>query len=445
MKVAVLLENCAGEGDKLVATFDELASVINALDEPHRARVGVCLDTCHLFAAGYDISTQEGYTAVMSEARFDAKARGRARGSRLAAPAADDGRGYTHRARAQVGLRYLRALHLNDSAGPLGCRADRHANLGAGHIGLQAFRCIMNDPRLDGVPLLLETPAGAAEGLDVYRAEVSALYALEGCDDIRFAEIEADLAARLRELGAGGGGRGGGGTKKAGGGGKRQRGAGGEAGAAEAEEAGGCCGGGSADVDGKAEADAEVARRPRGRGRPKIEAESEGEEEAEEKEAAAVAGPSSSSKQALAPAVATGSRPGGPTPSSTPPSSSSPASAGTRVKREEEEEDAAKAPEIVELSESDGDGEAEGAEGEGPGRPGSKKKPGRGRRRGGKARGAAAAAGKKPRQYSKEEVERAGEFVDALFASFGARRGGRFRFCSRLASRQLDLPGPAAG
>eukprot|EP00741_Cyanophora_paradoxa_P012165 tig00020603_g11753.t1 len=160
--VSVLLENTAGEGSKLGATFDELAAIIDAV-EGDRSRVGVCLDTCHLFASGYDISTREGYERTFEE--FE----------------------------KTVGLDRLRALHLNDSKGPLGCRRDRHENIGRGHIGLEAFRWLMADPRFDGLPLVLETPDAYPA---VYADEVRLLYALEAADDAAF----GSLREKFREL-----------------------------------------------------------------------------------------------------------------------------------------------------------------------------------------------------------------------------------------------------
>lgn len=124
--VRLLLETTAGSGTALGATFEELAEIIARVPEPLRARVGVCVDTAHVFAAGYDIATQ--YDDVMS--RFD----------------------------ATIGLDRLGAMHLNDSKAPLGSRRDRHELIGEGAIGETAFRHIMTDERLAGVPKLIETP-----------------------------------------------------------------------------------------------------------------------------------------------------------------------------------------------------------------------------------------------------------------------------------------------
>ena len=125
-RVRVLLETTAGSGTALGATFEELAQIIERVPNRLRRRVGVCIDTAHIFAAGYDIATQ--YDDVM--ARFE----------------------------ATVGINRLGAMHLNDSKAPLGSRRDRHELIGEGAIGPEAFRRIMTDDRLVDVPKLIETP-----------------------------------------------------------------------------------------------------------------------------------------------------------------------------------------------------------------------------------------------------------------------------------------------
>jgi deoxyribonuclease-4 len=125
-RTKVLLENTAGQGTSLGATFDELASIIDEVDG--HPRVGVCLDTCHLLAAGYDIVSPEGYAAAFAEF------------GRL------------------VGFERLVLFHLNDSKKPLGSRVDRHEHIGKGRIGLEPFRRLVNDRRFRGLPMLLETP-----------------------------------------------------------------------------------------------------------------------------------------------------------------------------------------------------------------------------------------------------------------------------------------------
>lgn len=124
--VTVLAETTAGQGTVLNHRFESLARLIE-LCGGHR-RVGVCLDTCHVFAAGYDVSSAEGLTATLDE--FD----------RL------------------VGLDRLRAIHANDSKHPLGSRKDRHEHLGEGEIGPVCFQTLVNEPRLSDVPIVVETP-----------------------------------------------------------------------------------------------------------------------------------------------------------------------------------------------------------------------------------------------------------------------------------------------
>ena len=122
----VLLEHTAGTGSALGKSFEELRRIIDAIAPPHRDRVGVCLDTCHLWAAGYDIVTD--YDDVI--ARLD----------------------------AIVGLDRVRLFHLNDSKTGLGSARDRHTHIGAGAIGLEGFRNLLRDERFRSVPKLLETP-----------------------------------------------------------------------------------------------------------------------------------------------------------------------------------------------------------------------------------------------------------------------------------------------
>ncbi len=124
--VKILYENAAGQGTAVGYCFEHLATLLKGTSDPKRA--GICLDTCHLFAAGYDLRTQAAYTKTLEQ--FD----------------------------QIVGLKHLQAIHLNDSKRELGSRVDRHEHIGKGKIGLTAFRCLMNDPRLTRVPMVLETP-----------------------------------------------------------------------------------------------------------------------------------------------------------------------------------------------------------------------------------------------------------------------------------------------
>lgn len=132
----ILLETTAGSGSVLGSRFEHLQTVLAALDQPKRA--GVCLDTCHVFAAGYDIRSRRGYLNTLRE--FD----------------------------AMIGLRHLCAVHLNDSLRELASRVDRHAHIGQGQIGLEGFAHFANDRRLAKVPMVLETPKGLREtdGMD---------------------------------------------------------------------------------------------------------------------------------------------------------------------------------------------------------------------------------------------------------------------------------------
>ena len=125
-RLKILLEHTAGQGTNLGHRFEHLASIIERLDGS--PRVGVCLDTCHLLAAGYDLCSEAGYAATFAD--FD----------RI------------------VGLDRLALFHLNDSKKPCGSRVDRHEHIGRGCLGLDPFRRIVTDPRFQGVPMVLETP-----------------------------------------------------------------------------------------------------------------------------------------------------------------------------------------------------------------------------------------------------------------------------------------------
>ncbi len=132
VETQVLLETTAGQGSTLGHRFEHLASI---LDQMHRGdQLGVCLDTCHIFAAGYDLRTPEAYYATFR--RFQ----------RL------------------LGMRKLKMFHVNDSVKPLGSRVDRHAHLGQGQIGLEAFRLLVNDGRFRRHPMILETPKTGPNG-----------------------------------------------------------------------------------------------------------------------------------------------------------------------------------------------------------------------------------------------------------------------------------------
>ncbi len=140
--VTLVLENTAGQGSNLGWKFEHLAYIIDKVED--KSRVGVCIDTCHMFTAGYDIRTREAYDISMAE--FD----------------------------NIVGFEYLRGMHLNDSKPDLGSHVDRHAPLGKGKIGIDAFRFIMNDSRMDDIPLILETTDPS-----IWAEEIALLYSLE--------------------------------------------------------------------------------------------------------------------------------------------------------------------------------------------------------------------------------------------------------------------------
>lgn len=134
-RARLLLEHTAGQGTCLGHTFEQIAEMRAAVPRRLRRRVGVCLDTCHLLAAGYPIHTPDGYSATLD--RFD----------RI------------------VGLEHLAVIHLNDSKRPCGSRVDRHTHIGDGFVTLATFGRIVNDPRLAHLPMLLETPKSADRNL----------------------------------------------------------------------------------------------------------------------------------------------------------------------------------------------------------------------------------------------------------------------------------------
>ena len=139
--VKLIIENTAGQGSNLGYKFEHLAYIIDKIED--KSRVGVCIDTCHMFTAGYDIRTREAYDKTWNE--FD----------------------------AIVGREYLMGMHINDSKPELGSRVDRHDSLGVGKIGWDAFKFIMNDERMDDIPLVLETI-----NEEIWAQEIQALYDL---------------------------------------------------------------------------------------------------------------------------------------------------------------------------------------------------------------------------------------------------------------------------
>ncbi len=140
--VIAVIENTAGQGTNLGYRFEHLRHIIDKVDD--KSRVGVCIDTCHAFTSGYDLSTREGFKKVFEE--FE----------RI------------------VGFSYLKGMHLNESKKALGSRVDRHDSLGKGELGDDVFRLIMNDPRFDDMPLILETPEET-----LWAEEIRFLYSLQ--------------------------------------------------------------------------------------------------------------------------------------------------------------------------------------------------------------------------------------------------------------------------
>lgn len=140
--VTAVIENTAGQGSNLGFTFEQIASIIHQVED--KTRVGVCIDTCHVFTAGYDLSTKEGFNKVFAD--FE----------------------------QIIGFQYLKGMHLNDSKKELASRLDRHEVIGDGFIGLMAFECLMNDERFDHIPMVLETPNS-----DNWQQEIELLYGLQ--------------------------------------------------------------------------------------------------------------------------------------------------------------------------------------------------------------------------------------------------------------------------
>jgi len=140
--VALVLENTAGQGSNLGWKFEQLAHIIDKVED--KSRVGVCIDTCHMFTAGYDIRTKEAYDVSMAEFGNI------------------------------VGFEYLMGMHLNDSKPDLGSHVDRHDSIGKGKIGLEAFRYVMNNERMDDIPLVLETIDES-----IWAEEIRLLYSLQ--------------------------------------------------------------------------------------------------------------------------------------------------------------------------------------------------------------------------------------------------------------------------
>lgn len=140
--VTAVIENTAGQGTNMGHTFEQIAQIIDQVKD--KSRVGVCIDTAHSLAAGYELRTLEGFTETFK--RFD----------------------------TIIGFNYLKGMHINDSKKDLGSRVDRHDNLGKGLMGLDTFRYIINDSRFDNIPLILETPDET-----LWTEEIALLYSFD--------------------------------------------------------------------------------------------------------------------------------------------------------------------------------------------------------------------------------------------------------------------------
>jgi deoxyribonuclease IV len=140
--VIAVIENTAGQGTNLGYRFEHLKHIIDGVND--KSRIGVCIDTCHAFTSGYDLSTAEGFQKVFAE--FE----------------------------KIVGFKYLKGMHLNESKKAFGTRVDRHDNLHKGELGDEVFGLIMNDPRFDDMPLILETPEES-----LWPEEIAYLYSLQ--------------------------------------------------------------------------------------------------------------------------------------------------------------------------------------------------------------------------------------------------------------------------
>ncbi|OAA64062.1 DNA-(apurinic or apyrimidinic site) lyase [Cordyceps fumosorosea ARSEF 2679] len=171
--VITVLENMAGSGNTIGSTWEDLRDIIALVDD--KSRVGVCIDTCHAFAAGHDLRTPEAFRKTLDEFR------------RI------------------VGIKYLKAFHLNDSKAPFGSSRDLHANIGTGFLGLRAFHSVMNEDSFCGMPMVLETPIDkkdakgkSVEDKQVWADEIKLLESLVGmdADGEKFTALEKELQAR---------------------------------------------------------------------------------------------------------------------------------------------------------------------------------------------------------------------------------------------------------
>ncbi|KAI0535723.1 DNA-lyase, partial [Xylaria digitata] len=171
--VITVLENMAGQGNVIGSTFEDLRDIIDRIDD--KTRIGVCIDTCHAFAAGYDLRSPPAFADTMS--KFN----------------------------EVVGASYLRALHINDSKAPLSSHRDLHANIGTGFLGLRAFHNVVNYDSFAGLPMVLETPIDrpgpdgkSIEDKRIWADEIKLLESLIGMDaeSAEFAALEEKLQAQ---------------------------------------------------------------------------------------------------------------------------------------------------------------------------------------------------------------------------------------------------------
>lgn len=172
-----------GHGSTIGGNLSDFRTILSQIPSEYHPRIGICIDTCHSFAAGYDLTTPTGFAAFLQE--FE----------------------------DQIGLQHLRALHLNDSKAPRGSNRDLHANIGTGFLGLRAFHNVMNEPRFENLPMILETPIdrppspnsksqAAVPDPGVWAREIELLESLIGMDPegAEFRALEARLADEGKEV-----------------------------------------------------------------------------------------------------------------------------------------------------------------------------------------------------------------------------------------------------
>ena len=146
-RIIFVIEIMAGQGNILGSTLEEIRYMIDHVHD--KTRVGVCIDTAHTHGSGYDLTNSQGYNTFMEQ--FD----------------------------TIIGLQYLKGMHLNDSKVLLNSKIDRHENIGKGYVGIECFRCIMNDQRTANIPLILETPCHEKDDITIYKQEIALLYSLQ--------------------------------------------------------------------------------------------------------------------------------------------------------------------------------------------------------------------------------------------------------------------------